>query len=175
MKCRTYKKRPVRCSRFFESGASCQAALHGCPPAEIAAIYFAAQQHTSETNPLREAALLQKKGPSPQPVSFPGKMNYRGVFRLCGDRFFASRVLAGIPVTCTSNCPVKRSKTHGSRKTRYQAPGTAQKVSSSLRASYTSPRRKPRTAQIATRFAIAASRSVNIAACGFSGSEQPLV
>jgi hypothetical protein len=61
MKCRTYKKPPVRRSRFFASGASCQAALHGCPPAEIAAIYFAAQQHTSETNPLREAALSQKK------------------------------------------------------------------------------------------------------------------
>jgi len=47
---------------FFQSGASCQAALHGCLPAEIAAIYSAAQQHTSETNPLREAALSQKKG-----------------------------------------------------------------------------------------------------------------
>jgi large subunit ribosomal protein L20 len=53
-----------------------------------------------ETNPLREAALSQRRAASPQPVSFPGKMNYRGVFRLCGDRFFASRVLPGIPVTC---------------------------------------------------------------------------
>jgi hypothetical protein len=34
---------------------------------------------------------------------------------------------------------------------------------------------QPRTAQIVTRFAIAASKSVNIAACGFSVSEQPLV
>src|SRR5258708_3594483 len=132
MKCRTYKKRPVRCSGFFESGASCQAALHGCLPAEIAAIYCAAQQHTSETNPLREAALSPKKGRVVATRLVSRKMNYRGVFRLCGGRsfaFFASRVLPGIPLTCTSNCPVKRSKTHGSRKTRHQAPGTAQKVS----------------------------------------------
>jgi hypothetical protein len=45
------------------SGASCQAALHGCLPAETAAIYFAAPQHTPETNPLREAVVPRRRNP----------------------------------------------------------------------------------------------------------------
>jgi len=96
MKCRTHKKRPVRRSRFFASGASCQAALHGCPPAEIAAIYFAAQQHPSETNPLRAAALSQKKGRAAA-TRFVSRKNelprrFSSVETGC---FFASRVLPG--------------------------------------------------------------------------------
>jgi hypothetical protein len=49
------------------NGDSCQAVLHGCLPAENAAIYFAALQHTG-TNPLRNAIFAL-----PQPVLLPHK------------------------------------------------------------------------------------------------------
>jgi hypothetical protein len=53
------------------SGNSCQAALHGCLPAENAAIYFAAPRlaafrigaadDSPETNPLRVAVFLRRR------------------------------------------------------------------------------------------------------------------
>jgi len=42
------------------SGNSCQAVLHGCLPAENAAIHFATLQHTG-TNPLREAVFWLRR------------------------------------------------------------------------------------------------------------------
>jgi hypothetical protein len=76
------------------SGDSCQAALHGCLPAENAAIHSAALQH-SGTNPLREAVFLRRRN-----LFVSAKKRRAGSIRL-------------------------KEQTHGSRKTRHKAPGTA--------------------------------------------------
>jgi hypothetical protein len=54
---------PASRSRNSTSANSCQAVLHGCLPAENAAIHFAALQHTPETNPLREAVFPRRRNP----------------------------------------------------------------------------------------------------------------
>jgi hypothetical protein len=69
---------------FFESGASCQAALHGCLPAENVAIHIAAIEHTG-IKPVARSCLSA----SPQPVLFPERTPTRGVFRLCSAGPFA--------------------------------------------------------------------------------------
>jgi hypothetical protein len=63
------------------SGNSRQVVLHGCLPAETAAIHFAAWQHTGNK------PVAQRYFPaSPQPVLFPEQLNYRGVFALQAAR-----------------------------------------------------------------------------------------
>jgi large subunit ribosomal protein L20 len=59
------------------SGNSRQVVLHGCLPAETAAIHFAAWQHTGN-KPVAQRYFSA----SPQPVLFPEQLNYRGVFAL---------------------------------------------------------------------------------------------
>jgi hypothetical protein len=74
-------------SRISMSGNSCQAALHGCLPAETAAIYFAALQRPPSGGHLRKQTRCAKlpyrkrRAASPQPVLFPEKLNCRSVSR----------------------------------------------------------------------------------------------
>src|SRR5882672_1881073 len=81
------------------SGDSCQAELHGCLPAENAAIYSQCCSGSDLVGAIFGSKPVARRYFSalPQPVLFPEKLNRRSVSRFCSGWSFACFACRGLP------------------------------------------------------------------------------